>query len=201
MPRSSVAPRLLLPLYLATFYLMPRLPAQVVCFLEREQAPYGPPYTGPRDLPRLDGRDDGVVSVDLQLRWTGDYEEIRPRLDRTEDSLRRCSFASRPGHGQLVGDDEAIEPEIATQHTYGISTMYLALMLVTEGSSAFVPGLLSCSVTSSLLPCGGSFPEAPAHPAGVEITAHVFVSKFVFDHGAASLTLRAEEVSGMLCGA
>ena len=51
-------------------------PAQMVCFLDPEQAPYGLLYAGSGDLTRLD---DGIVRACLPLWHARDYEEIGPR--------------------------------------------------------------------------------------------------------------------------
>src|SRR5829696_2710803 len=84
---SLVAFRAFLPLYLATFYLMPARPAQVVSLLDREQAPDGlldpgSPLTR-RRAPRH-----------RKLR-TGDYEQISPRLER---KLGPTSVTAPPVH-------------------------------------------------------------------------------------------------------
>src|SRR3712207_4214369 len=84
---SLVAFLVLLPLYLATFYLMPPRPARAVLLLDPEQALERVPDPRTRDLSLLDGGPHGIVSVGPLLRQTGDYEQISPRLER---SVRPC---------------------------------------------------------------------------------------------------------------
>src|SRR5918997_4057921 len=79
---SLVAFRALLPLYLATFYLMPPRPAQVVSLLDTEQPLERVPDPRTRDLPGLDSGHHGLVTVGLLLR-AGDYEQRSPRLERS----------------------------------------------------------------------------------------------------------------------
>src|SRR5215207_538013 len=109
-----------LPLYLATFYLMPTLCAQVVCFLHRQQSPHGLLEARTRDLPRPYGLHDGIISVGLLLRRAGDYKQIRPRPDGLHRSIGDGSSARSPSHGEIVRDDHAVEAKIATQHVYGL---------------------------------------------------------------------------------
>src|SRR5215204_564704 len=108
-------------LYLATFYLMPPRPAQAISLLDREQAPDGFLDPRARDLPGFDGVHHGIVSGGLLLRWTGDYEQIGPRLHSLDRSLGRRSSALRPRHRQIVGNDHTVEAEIPAQHAYCLS--------------------------------------------------------------------------------
>src|SRR5215212_1077315 len=66
MPRPPLRSGLL-PLYLATFYMLLVRPAQVVSLLDREQAPHGLLDACTRNLPRPDSIDHGVVGVSLLL--------------------------------------------------------------------------------------------------------------------------------------
>src|SRR5215208_1684498 len=113
---------LVLPsLYLATFYLMPPRPAQAISLLDCEQAPDGFLDPRARDLPGFDGVHHGIVSGGLLLRWTGDYEQIGPRLHSLDRSLGRSSSALRPRHRQVIGNDHTVEAEIPAQHAYCLS--------------------------------------------------------------------------------
>src|SRR5215211_1167147 len=113
---SPVASRALVPLYQTPFYLMPARPAQVVLLLDREHPTHRLPDAAPRYLPRLNGMDHGIIGVGLLLRRAGDYEQVGPRPDGPEGGLGHRAFAPGPGHRQIVGDDDAIEAEILTQH-------------------------------------------------------------------------------------
>src|SRR5215203_614117 len=99
---------------------MPALFAQVVSFLDRQQAPHGLLDARTRDLPRPYGLHDGIIRVGLLLRRAGDYEQISPRPDGLKGSIGDGSFARSPRHGEIVRDDHAVEAKIATQLVYGI---------------------------------------------------------------------------------
>src|SRR5215204_4268602 len=117
---SHVAFRALAPLYLAIFYLKLARPVQVVFFLDPKYALDGFPDLCARYLPRLDGRHQGIVCIGLLPRWTGDYEEVSPRLDRLDRSPGRRPSARRPCHRQVVGDYYSVETEIPAQLAYGL---------------------------------------------------------------------------------
>src|SRR5215210_8031686 len=110
----------LIPLYLATFYMLLARPAQVVSLLDPEYTLDRLLDARSRYLPRLDGRHHGIVSVGLLPRRTGDYEQISPRLDGLDSGLGHSSSTPGPGHRQIIGYDHPSEAEIATQHAYGI---------------------------------------------------------------------------------
>src|SRR5829696_56752 len=99
---------------------MPALPAQIVVFLDAEQASDGFPDARSRNLPRPYGLHDGIIRVGLLLRRAGDYEQVSPRPGGLDGSIGHGSFARGPRHGEIVRDDHAVEAKIVTQLIYGI---------------------------------------------------------------------------------
>src|SRR5215213_7422137 len=114
-----IAFRALVPLYLATFYMLLACPAQAVPLLNPEYALDRLPDAGFGNLPRLDGPHDGVVGLRLLLR-AQNHEKVGPRSDSVDRSIGDGSSTLSPRHREIVGDDHAVEAEIAAQRAYGI---------------------------------------------------------------------------------